>query len=76
MNEADFFLIDGLLIQNDKYILKILNEEDNENYLKLYRENFIVTSASSKMRDVDYDEFAEFIWRKFLKKTRFMYLFS
>ncbi|MCI6008988.1 MAG: GNAT family N-acetyltransferase [Anaerostipes hadrus] len=64
MNKADFFLTDGLLIQNDKYILKVLNEEDKENYLKLYRENSIVTSASSKMSDVDYDEFAEFVWEK------------
>ena len=64
MNKVDFFLTDGLLIQNDKYILKVLNEEDKENYLNLYRENSIVTSASSKMSDVDYDEFAEFVWEK------------
>ena len=64
MNKADFFLTDGLLIQNDKYILRVLNEEDRENYLKLYQENPIVASAFSKMSDVDYDEFAEFMWEK------------
>ena len=62
MNKADFFLTDGFLVQNDKYILKALTEADKENYLKLYRENSIVASASSKMSDVDYDEFAEFVW--------------
>lgn len=64
MNKADFFLTDGFLVQSDKYILKALTEADKENYLKLYRENSIVASASSKMSDVDYDEFAEFVWEK------------
>lgn len=39
-------------------------ENDKENYLKLYRENSIVAKASAKMSDVDYDEFAEFVWEK------------
>lgn len=67
MNKEDFFLADGLLVQNDKYILNALTEEDKENYLKLYRENSIVAKVSSKMSDVDYDEFAEFIWKKLPK---------
>lgn len=64
MNKADFFLADGTLTQNDKYILKALTEVDKENYLKLHRENSIVAKASSKMSNVDYDEFAEFVWKK------------
>ena len=71
MNKADFFLTDGFLVQNDKYILKALTEADKENYLKLYRENSIVTSASSKMSDVDYDEFAEFVWEKIPEEDSF-----
>ena len=64
MNKEDFFQTDGVLAQNDKYILATLTEADKENYLKLYRENSMVAKASSKMSDVDYDEFAEFVWEK------------
>ena len=53
-----------MFAQNDKYILKALCEEDKANYLMLYRENSIVAKTSSKMSDVDYDEFAEFVWEK------------
>lgn len=63
-----FLLTNEVFAQNDKYILKALYEEDKANYLMLYRENSIVEKASSKMSDVDYDEFA--------KNTCFMYLFS
>ena len=76
MNKADFFLTDGFFAQNNKYILKALTEADKENYLKLYRENSIVANISSKIRDVDFDEFVEFVWGKFQKKIRFMYVFS
>ena len=64
MDKADFFQADGLFVQNDKYILRALTEVDKENYLKLYRENSIVANVSSEMSDVDYDEFAEFVWEK------------
>lgn len=64
MNKSDFFLENGLLVQNDKYVLSAMCENDKENYLKLYRENSIVAKASAKMSDVDYDEFAEFVWEK------------
>lgn len=64
MQKADFFFKDGMFAQNDKYILKALCEEDKANYLMLYRENSIVAKTSSKISDVDYDEFAEFVWEK------------
>ena len=64
MQKADFFFKDGMFAQNDKYILKALCEVDKANYLMLYRENSIVAKTSSKMSDVDYDEFAEFVWEK------------
>ena len=60
MKKTDFFLKDGVFVQNDKYILKALCEEDKANYLKLYQENSIVAKASSKMSNVDYEEFAEY----------------
>ena len=64
MKKTDFFLKDGVFVQNDKYILKALCEEDKANYLKLYQENSIVAKASSKMSNVDYEEFAEYVWEK------------
>lgn len=64
MDKADFFQADGLFVQNDKYILRALTEDDKENYLKLYRENSIIAKVSSEMSDVDYDEFVEFVWEK------------
>lgn len=64
MNKSEFFSEDGILVQSEKYILKTLTEDDKDNYLKLYRENSIVAKTSSKMSDVDYDEFAEFVWQK------------
>lgn len=64
MQKADFFFKDGMFAQNDKYILKALCKEDKADYLMLYRENSIMAKTSSKMSDVDYDEFAEFVWEK------------
>lgn len=64
MNKSNFFWKNGLLVQNDKYVLRAMCENDKENYLKLYRENSIVAKASSKIGDLDYDEFAEFVWEK------------
>lgn len=64
MNKADFFQTDGVLVQNDRYILRALSEADKDNYLKLYRENSIVAKASSKMSDVDYESFPDFVWEK------------
>lgn len=64
MNKADFFQTDGVLVQNNSYILRALSEADKDNYLKLYRENSIVAKASSKMSDVDYESFADFVWEK------------
>lgn len=64
MNKADFFQTDGVFVQDDRYILKALSEADKDNYLKLYRENSIVAKASSKMSDVDYEAFADFVWEK------------
>ena len=42
MKKTDFFLKDGVFVQNDKYILKALCEEDKANYLKLYQEQLVV----------------------------------
>ncbi|MDO4650525.1 MAG: GNAT family protein [Eubacteriales bacterium] len=64
MNKADFFQTDGVFVQNDRYILMALTETEKDNYLKLYRENSIVAEASSKMSDVDYESFADFVWEK------------
>lgn len=64
MNKSNFFWKNGLLVQNDKYVLRAMCENDKENYLKLYRENSIVAKAFSKIGDLDYDEFAEFVWEK------------
>ena len=36
MNKSDFFLENGLSVQNDKYVLRAMCENDKENYLKLY----------------------------------------
>ena len=64
MNKADFFQLDGVFVQDDKYILRAITEADKDNYLKLYRENSIVAKASSKMNDVDYESFTDFVWEK------------
>ncbi len=64
MDKKDFFRADGFFVQSDKYILKALSADEKDMYLKLYRENSIVATASSKMSDIDFDEFTEFVWEK------------
>ena len=58
MGKEQIFLQGQVIVQNDKYILKTLCEEDKINYLGLYQENSIVAKSQN------YGDYAEFVWKK------------
>ena len=58
MGKEQIFLQGQVIVQNDKYILKTLCEEDKINYLCLYQENSIIAKSQN------YGDYAEFVWKK------------
>ena len=58
MGKEQIFSQGQVIVQNDKYILKTLCEEDKINYLGLYQENSIVAKSQN------YGDYAEFVWKK------------